>query len=42
MGGELRPDDEETSDVAWFDIEELDELPRENFLTLLLRDHVVS
>jgi 8-oxo-dGTP pyrophosphatase MutT (NUDIX family) len=41
-GGEPTPDDEETSDVAWFAIEDLDELPRENFLTLLLRDKVVS
>jgi 8-oxo-dGTP pyrophosphatase MutT (NUDIX family) len=41
-GGEPTPDDEETSDVAWFAIEELDELPRENFLTLLLRDNVVN
>ena len=41
-GGEPTPDDEETSEVAWFAIEELDELPRENFLTLLLRDNVVN
>jgi ADP-ribose pyrophosphatase YjhB (NUDIX family) len=41
-GGEPTPDDEETSDVGWFAIEELDELPRENFLNLLLRNNVVS
>jgi ADP-ribose pyrophosphatase YjhB (NUDIX family) len=41
VGGEPTPDDEETTEIGWFDIEELDELPNEHFLSLLLRDRIV-
>jgi ADP-ribose pyrophosphatase YjhB (NUDIX family) len=40
-GGQPTPDHQETTDVGWFQINELSQLPQERFLALLLRDEVV-
>jgi 8-oxo-dGTP pyrophosphatase MutT (NUDIX family) len=41
VGGTPTPDEDETAAVEWFSIEELDQLPQENFLTLLRRSNVL-
>ncbi|HEX3979661.1 MAG TPA: NUDIX domain-containing protein, partial [Acidimicrobiales bacterium] len=41
VGGQPTPDDQETTEVGWFHIRELSQLPQERFLALLLRDGVV-
>jgi ADP-ribose pyrophosphatase YjhB (NUDIX family) len=42
VGGTATPDEQETTAVEWFSIEEVDELPQENFLALLRRSNVLS
>ena len=42
VGGEATPDGEETTDVAWFSLEDLDELPQEAFLATLRRANVLN
>jgi 8-oxo-dGTP pyrophosphatase MutT (NUDIX family) len=42
VGGEATPDGEETTDVAWFSVEDLDELPQEAFLATLRRANVLT
>jgi 8-oxo-dGTP pyrophosphatase MutT (NUDIX family) len=39
--GEATPDNDETTEVGWFRLDELGKLPQERFLGLLLRDHVI-
>jgi ADP-ribose pyrophosphatase YjhB (NUDIX family) len=41
VGGQARPDGQETTAVGWFSIAEVDELPKENFLALLRRSNVL-
>jgi ADP-ribose pyrophosphatase YjhB (NUDIX family) len=41
VGGEPSPDNEETTEVAWFHIEDLAGAPKERFLALLIRDGVL-
>jgi ADP-ribose pyrophosphatase YjhB (NUDIX family) len=38
VGGDLTPDNDETTEVAWLGLEELRFLPLTRFVTLLLRD----
>jgi ADP-ribose pyrophosphatase YjhB (NUDIX family) len=42
IGGEATPDEEETTAVEWFSLEEVDKLPREGFLTMLRRTNVLT
>lgn len=41
IGGTTKPDDDETSAVAWKAVRELAALPQERFLTLLLREAIL-
>jgi 8-oxo-dGTP diphosphatase len=41
VGGQPTPDHQETTDVGWFHVHELSQLPQERFLALLLRDQVL-
>jgi ADP-ribose pyrophosphatase YjhB (NUDIX family) len=41
VGGKPTADGEETSEVGWFELAELDGMDKETFLTLLLRDGVL-
>ena len=41
VGGRPTPDHLETTEVGWFHVSELSQLPQERFLALLLRDGVV-
>jgi ADP-ribose pyrophosphatase YjhB (NUDIX family) len=41
VSGELTPDNEETTEVAWFHIGDLVGLPKEMFLTLLIGDGIL-
>ena len=42
VGGDPTPDHDETEEVGWFTIDEVAQLPKTNFLTLLLRDSGLS
>jgi ADP-ribose pyrophosphatase YjhB (NUDIX family) len=42
IGGDARSDDDETLEVRWVPLAEVDSLPKETFLELLIRDHVLQ
>jgi ADP-ribose pyrophosphatase YjhB (NUDIX family) len=41
VGGVATPDEQETTAVEWFSLEDLDKLPQEAFLTMLRRANVL-
>ena len=42
VGGQATPDEQETTAVEWFSLEDLDKLPQEGFLTMLRRADVLK
>jgi 8-oxo-dGTP pyrophosphatase MutT (NUDIX family) len=42
VGGTATPDEQETTAVEWFSLEDLDRLPQEAFLTMLRRENVLT